>query len=197
MSRDWSDDGPRGSVPGPRDARLHTAPSTVLGARLSTRWLLPPSPVRGLHRGTTWAGGCSLPGPCSGPGACPRLARWTSGPRLPTCTPDRSTRRSARRTTATAARRNGTRARFLATEEEKVALLRERSIPSVVSQRSYAPRRPSSRTTTRYFVEKMPWYQEGEDDRIWIAYVHAERTLQGFETFLEQTVHADVEHLEH
>jgi hypothetical protein len=78
-------------------------------------------------------------------------------------------------------------ARFLATEEEKVALLRERLIPSVVwPHRSYAPRRPSGRTTTRYFVDKMPWYQEGEDDRIWIAYVDAERTLQGFETFLEQ-----------
>ena len=78
-------------------------------------------------------------------------------------------------------------ARFLATEEEKVALLRERLIPSVVwPHRSYAPRRPSGPTTTRYFVDKMPWYQEGEDDRIWIAYVDAERTLQGFETFLDQ-----------
>ncbi len=37
-------------------------------------------------------------------------------------------------------------ARFLATEEEKVALLRERLIPSVVwPHRSYAPRRPSGR----------------------------------------------------
>ena len=51
---------------------------------------------------------------------------------------------------------------------------------------SYAPRRPTGRTTTRYFVGKMPWYQEGEDDRIWIAYVDAERTLQGFETFLDK-----------
>ena len=32
----------------------------------------------------------------------------------------------------------------------------------------------------------MPWYQDGDDDRIWIAYVDAERTLQGFETFLDQ-----------
>jgi hypothetical protein len=78
-------------------------------------------------------------------------------------------------------------ARFLATEEEKVALLRERSIPSVVwPHRNYAPRRPNGRTTTRYFVDKMPWYQDDEDDRIWIAYVDAERTLQGFETFLDQ-----------
>jgi len=78
-------------------------------------------------------------------------------------------------------------ARFLATEEEKEALLRARSISSVVwPHRTYAPRRPSGRTTTRYFVDKMPWYQEGGDDRIWIAYVDAERTLQGFETFLDQ-----------
>ncbi len=76
---------------------------------------------------------------------------------------------------------------FLATEEEKVALLRERSIPSVVwPQRTHAPRRRDGRTTTRYFVDKMPWYQKGEDERIWIAYVDAERTLQGFETFLDQ-----------
>jgi hypothetical protein len=60
-----------------------------------------------------------------------------------------------------------------------VALLSERSIPAVVwPHRSYAPRRPSGRTTTRYFVDKMPWYQEGEDDRLWIAYVDAERTLR-------------------
>lgn len=78
-------------------------------------------------------------------------------------------------------------ARFLATEEDKVAFLRKRSVPSVVwPYRSYAPRRPTGRTTTRYFVDKMPWYQEGEDDRIWIAYVDAERTLQGFETFLDR-----------
>ena len=32
----------------------------------------------------------------------------------------------------------------------------------------------------------MPWYRDGEDERIWIAYVDAERTLQGFETFLDQ-----------
>jgi hypothetical protein len=78
-------------------------------------------------------------------------------------------------------------ARFLATEEEKEALLRERLIPAAVwSHRTYAPRRPGGRTTTRYFVDKMPWYQAGEDDRLWIAYVDAERTLQGFETFLDQ-----------
>jgi len=78
-------------------------------------------------------------------------------------------------------------ARFLATEDEKVALLRERLIPADVwPHRRYAPRHPVGRTTTRYFVDKMPWYQEGEDARVWIAYVDAERTLQGFQTFLDQ-----------
>jgi hypothetical protein len=78
-------------------------------------------------------------------------------------------------------------ARFLTTEAEKVALLRERSIPAAVwPHRTYVPRRDDGRTTTRYFVDKMSWYQDGDDDRIWIAYVDAERTLQGFETFLDQ-----------
>lgn len=78
-------------------------------------------------------------------------------------------------------------ARFLATEEEKVALLTERLIPSAVwPHRTYVPRRRDGPTTTRYFVDKMPWYQHGDDDRIWITYVDAERTLQGFETFLDQ-----------
>jgi hypothetical protein len=40
--------------------------------------------------------------------------------------------------------------------------------------------------TTRYFVDKMPWYQQGDDTRVWIAYVDTERTLQGFQTFLDQ-----------
>lgn len=74
-------------------------------------------------------------------------------------------------------------ARFLATEEEKVALLTERLIPSAVwPRRTYASSRRDGRTTTCCFVDKMPWYQHGDDDRIWITYVDAERTLQGFET---------------
>jgi hypothetical protein len=78
-------------------------------------------------------------------------------------------------------------ARFLATEDEKVALLRERLIPADVwPHRRYAPRHSSGRATTRYFVDKMPWYQQGDDARVWIAYVDAERTLQGFQTFLDQ-----------
>jgi len=78
-------------------------------------------------------------------------------------------------------------ARFLATEDEKVALLRERLIPADVwPHRRYAPRHSSGRATTRYFVDKMPWYQQGDDARVWIAYVDAEHTLQGFQTFLDQ-----------
>jgi hypothetical protein len=78
-------------------------------------------------------------------------------------------------------------ARFLATEAEKVALLRERLIPSVVwPHRNYPPRHSTGRVTTRYFVDKMPWYQHGDDARVWIAYVDTERTLQGFQTFLDQ-----------
>jgi hypothetical protein len=47
--------------------------------------------------------------------------------------------------------------RFIATEEEKVALLRERLIPSAVwPHRNDESRRTSGRTTTRYFVDKMP-----------------------------------------
>lgn len=77
--------------------------------------------------------------------------------------------------------------RFLTTEEEKVALLKERLIPADLwPHRTYAPRRPDGQSTIRYFVDKMPWYQDSNDDRIWIAYVDAERTLQGFETFLDQ-----------
>jgi hypothetical protein len=78
-------------------------------------------------------------------------------------------------------------ARFWATEEDKVELLRERLIPvDVWPHRQYSSRRPDGHPTTRYFVDKMPWYQVGDDPRLWIAYVDAERTLQGFETFLDQ-----------
>jgi hypothetical protein len=78
-------------------------------------------------------------------------------------------------------------AQFLATETEKVALLRARLIPSVVwPHRNYPPRRATGQVTTRYFVDKMPWYQQGDDARVWIAYVDTERTLQGFQTFLDQ-----------
>ena len=78
-------------------------------------------------------------------------------------------------------------ARFLATEAEKVALLRDRLIPSVVwPHRSYPPRRTTGRVTTRYIVDKTAGYQHDDDARVWIAYVEAERTLQGFQAFLDQ-----------
>ena len=78
-------------------------------------------------------------------------------------------------------------ARFWATEEDKVELLRERLIPvDVWPHRVYAPRHTGRHRTVRYFVDKMPWYQVGDDPRLWIAYVDTERTLQGFETFLDQ-----------
>jgi hypothetical protein len=78
-------------------------------------------------------------------------------------------------------------ARFWATEGDKVELLRKRLIPvDVWPHRVYAPKRPGGHRTVRYFVDKMPWYQVGAEPRLWIAYVDAERTLQGFETFLDQ-----------
>ena len=52
--------------------------------------------------------------------------------------------------------------------------------------RGYAPKRAGSRPTTRYFVDKMPWYRAIDDPRLWIAYVDADATLRGFETFLGQ-----------
>ncbi|HET9387213.1 MAG TPA: hypothetical protein VFO67_18910 [Gemmatimonadales bacterium] len=78
-------------------------------------------------------------------------------------------------------------ARFWATEQDKVELLRERLIPvDVWPHRVYAPRHPGGHRTIRYFVDKMPWYRVGDEPRLWITYVDAERTLQGFETFLDQ-----------
>jgi hypothetical protein len=79
------------------------------------------------------------------------------------------------------------RARFWATETDKIAVLRDRGIPTAVwPARRYAPKQDGVATTTRYFVDKMPWYQTEDDPRLWFAYVDAERTLRGFETFLSQ-----------
>jgi hypothetical protein len=47
-------------------------------------------------------------------------------------------------------------------------------------------RRPNRVVTVRHFVDKMPWYRMPNDDRLWFAYVDAETTLAGFETFLVQ-----------
>ena len=77
--------------------------------------------------------------------------------------------------------------RFVATEGEKSALLQELSVPQALwPSRKYAPKRPASGLTTRYFVDKMPWFREADNARFWVVYVDAEVTLQGFETFLEQ-----------
>jgi hypothetical protein len=78
-------------------------------------------------------------------------------------------------------------ARFWATEEDKVALLSELGVrPDVWPAKRYAPRRPSGPMTTRYFVDKMPWFRLSDDARLWFTYVDAERTLKGFETFVVQ-----------
>jgi len=79
-------------------------------------------------------------------------------------------------------------ARFWATEADKVLLLQERSVPHALwpSHVYAAKRHTGMRPTTRYFVDKMPWYCQAEDSRLWIAYVDADVTLRGFETFLGQ-----------
>jgi len=79
-------------------------------------------------------------------------------------------------------------ARFWATEADKVLLLQERSVPHALwpSHVYAAKRHTGMRPTTRYFVDKMPWYRQAEDSRLWIAYVDADVTLRGFETFLGQ-----------
>jgi len=78
-------------------------------------------------------------------------------------------------------------ATFWATEEDKVSLLRELEIEQESwPARRYLSRRVGGSMTTRYFVDKMPWYREPDDPRLWFTYVNAERTLNEFETFLVQ-----------
>jgi hypothetical protein len=78
-------------------------------------------------------------------------------------------------------------AKFWATEEDKVSLLRELKVePDSWPAKHYLSRRAGAPMTTRYFVDKMPWYREPDDPRLWFAYVNVERTLNGFETFLVQ-----------
>ena len=78
-------------------------------------------------------------------------------------------------------------ARFVATEGEKAMLLQEFRVRQALwPSRKYAPKRAGSGLTARYFVDKMPWFREISDPRLWIVYVDAEVTLRGFETFLEQ-----------
>ena len=174
MSGGWSDDSPRSSMPSPRDARLHAAQAQFLvlvalhaGYFLRRRYV-------------------AFTGTPHGQAAVRFLAQCVAREHVRTLPygrqghvyhlyarplyaaigeEDNRNRRPAewdavirKLMTVDFVLTHGT-ARFLATEEEKVALLRERSIPAVVwPHRSYAPRRPSGRTTTRYFVDKMPWY---------------------------------------
>jgi len=78
-------------------------------------------------------------------------------------------------------------ARFVATEVEKSSLLRELGIPQFLwPSRTYAPTRPGSGPTTRYFVDKMPWVLETNNARLWVVYIDGDVTLRGFETLLQQ-----------
>lgn len=78
-------------------------------------------------------------------------------------------------------------AQFWATEEDKTALLRELDVdPSVWPAKRYHAGSGSTRITTRHFVDKMPWYRDPGEPRVWFAYLNAESTLAGFETFLEE-----------
>ena len=78
-------------------------------------------------------------------------------------------------------------ATFWASEREKAALLTELGVPQHLwPVRRYEPRRPQGSSTTRYFVDKMPWCRAQHDTTLWIAYVDVEVTLAGFETFLSQ-----------
>lgn len=76
---------------------------------------------------------------------------------------------------------------FWATEEDKTALLVELNVDKQGwPAKQYRPRHGSKSTTTRYFVDKMPWYRAPDDPRLWFAYVNAESTLAGFDTFLRE-----------
>ena len=78
-------------------------------------------------------------------------------------------------------------ATFWATEEDKVSLMHELGIrPELWPAKRYVSRHVSGPATTRYFVDKMPWYRASDDPRLWFTYVDAERTLKGFETFVVQ-----------
>lgn len=78
-------------------------------------------------------------------------------------------------------------AKFWATEADKAELLRELAVPEAMwPARHYAPKQSGGGATTRYFVDKMPWYRGEGESKLWLAYVDAERTLHGFETFLSQ-----------
>jgi hypothetical protein len=76
---------------------------------------------------------------------------------------------------------------FLATEEEKVALLDQLRVwQELWPAKHYKSRRRNKPDVTRYFVDKMPWLRLPDDPRVWFVYVDAEGTLSGFETFVMQ-----------
>jgi hypothetical protein len=78
-------------------------------------------------------------------------------------------------------------AEFWTTDGEKGDLLRGLQIPEVLwPARTYPPRRERARPTTRYFVDRMPWFRTAGDPRLWFAYIDAESTRRGFDTFLVQ-----------
>lgn len=77
---------------------------------------------------------------------------------------------------------------FIATESDKVALLRDTyGLPDTCwPSKRYLSRRPSGRPTVRYFVDKMPWFHHPTDARLWLTYVDSGDTRAGWETFLTQ-----------
>ena len=78
-------------------------------------------------------------------------------------------------------------AQFWATEDDKRALLRELDVdPQVWPTKRYQSRHESKQITTRHFVDKMPWYREPDDPRVWFAFVNAESTLAGFDSYLRE-----------
>ena len=78
-------------------------------------------------------------------------------------------------------------AQFWATEDDKAALLRELGVDQRVwPAKRYLSRRESNKITTRHFVDKMPWYREPRDPRVWFAYINAESTFAGFDSFLRE-----------
>jgi hypothetical protein len=78
-------------------------------------------------------------------------------------------------------------AQFWTTEADKAELLRDLQIPEVLwPARTYLPHRERARPTTRYFLDKMPWLRTETDPRLWFAYIDADSTRRGFDTFLVQ-----------
>jgi hypothetical protein len=78
-------------------------------------------------------------------------------------------------------------AQFWATEDDKAALLRELGVDQRVwPAKRYLSRRDPNKITARHFVDKMPWYREPDDPHVWFAYINAESTFGGFDSFLRE-----------